>query len=165
MVVIQIQILLPVFTVGGEIHDLRLAVKAVELIGFNVVAQISLHGKGFPYESILRLAVDFPVILPEPPPQRLHGIFQIGLGLVFHQDVVVITLNRKTLGQGILDRSQVTRVIERAGKQFRQKTAFPLLIQILTHSVFINALGNRRIVIVSTKLQILQLFIEILRIF
>ena len=77
----------------------------------------------------------------------------------------MITLNRKTLGQGILDRSQVTRVIERAGKQFRQKAAFPLLIQILTHPVFINALGNHRIVIVSTKLQILQLFIEILRIF
>ena len=141
-----------IFRSGTEDFD---ANRSVELIGFNVVAQISLHGKGFPYKSILRLAVEFPVILPEPPPQRLHGIFQIGLGLVFHQNVVataVITLNRKTLGQGILDRSQVTRVIEQTGKQFRQKAAFPLLIQILTHPVFINALGNHRIVIVSTKL-------------
>ena len=91
-----------IFRSGTEDFDTN---RSVELIGFNVVAQISLHGKGFPYKSILRLAVDFPVILPEPPPQRLHGIFQIGLGLVFHQNVVataVITLNRKTLGQGIL---------------------------------------------------------------
>ena len=84
-----------IFRSGTEDFDTN---RSVELIGFNVVAQISLHGKGFPYKSILRLAVEFPVILPEPPPQRLHGIFQIGLGLVFHQNVVATAVKNSGAG-------------------------------------------------------------------